>query len=187
MSGQKSVTETPSLPRTLSGHQKPAEEPSFHPPGNPSLFTPAAHYPEIEIANAPVDETHSTEPVMDKKTGISAIDPKKIVIRFQYNTNEFSENGVKKMNDFAAMISEYPESELVVTGYTDSAGYKEYNIKLSQFRANIVKSYLMGKGIPGDRIHTRGLGSENPVESNETAWGRKKNRRVEIDVYQNDQ
>ena len=117
---------------------------------------------------------------------IKALEKKNLVLRFKYNSNEFSSKGQQDIEEFADSILEYPEIEVIITGYTDSAGYPEYNVRLSKFRANFVKSYLMGKGIDSGRIHTRGLGSENPVESNETAWGRKMNRRVEIDVYRQD-
>ncbi|MCK5097703.1 MAG: OmpA family protein, partial [Desulfobacteraceae bacterium] len=61
----------------------------------------------------------------------------------------------------------------------------EYNKKLSKFRANIVKSFLMGKGIKPEQIIEKGLGSENPIESNNTSFGRRMNRRVEVEVYKN--
>ncbi|MFO7752500.1 MAG: AAA family ATPase [Desulfobacteraceae bacterium] len=117
---------------------------------------------------------------------ISPLKKKKLILRFKNNSNEFSEKGEKEINKFADKLLQYPDLDIIVTGYTDSAGYPKYNVKLSEFRANIVKSYLMGKGIDGGRIHARGVGSENSVESNDTAWGRKMNRRVELNVYQND-
>jgi general secretion pathway protein A len=55
---------------------------------------------------------------------------------------------------------------------------------LSGFRANIVKSFLLGKGVKPDQIKTQGLGSKNPIESNDTTWGRTMNRRVEIEVFE---
>jgi general secretion pathway protein A len=55
---------------------------------------------------------------------------------------------------------------------------------LSEFRANIVKSFLLGKGAKPAQMEIKGLGSENPIETNNTAWGRMMNRRVEIEVIQ---
>ena len=52
--------------------------------------------------------------------------------------------------------------EIVVPGYTDTLGDYHYNKKLSEFRANIVKSYLVAKGISPLRIQTLGMGEENP-------------------------
>ncbi len=131
-------------------------------------------------------ENHRKEDAEPEKE-IPPLKKKKLVLRFKYDSNEFSEKGEKEINEFANTLLHYPDLTIIVTGYTDSVGYQKYNVKLSEFRANIVKSYLMGKGIHGGRIHARGVGSDNPVESNDTAWGRKMNRRVEISVYQKDQ
>ncbi|MCP3898138.1 MAG: OmpA family protein, partial [Desulfobacteraceae bacterium] len=109
---------------------------------------------------------------------------KKIIIRFKHNTNDFTADGLVQINDFARILQKYPDKRLMVTGYTDSVGHKEYNIKLSEFRANIVKSFLIGNGIKAAQIQERGLGSDNPIENNDTSFGRKMNRRVEVEVYQ---
>ena len=67
-------------------------------------------------------------------------------------------------------------------GYTDSHGNQAYNRKLSEFRANIVRSFLLGRGVAPDKVTVIGMGIKNPIESNDTAWGRTMNRRVEIEV-----
>jgi outer membrane protein OmpA-like peptidoglycan-associated protein len=69
-----------------------------------------------------------------------------------------------------------------VQGYTDSQGAADYNIGLSQRRADSVRSYLVGKGVPADKISARGYGKDRPVADNATAEGRADNRRVEIVV-----
>ena len=63
-------------------------------------------------------------------------------------------------------------------------GRYEYNRKLSEFRANIVRGFLLGRGINPEQVTISGLGSKNPVESNDTSWGRMMNRRVEIEVME---
>jgi OOP family OmpA-OmpF porin len=67
-------------------------------------------------------------------------------------------------------------------GHTDSIGSDAYNQKLSQRRAEAVKSYLISKGVPADRIRTDGRGEKQPVADNRTRDGRALNRRVEIEV-----
>ena len=109
---------------------------------------------------------------------------KKLVIRFKHNSNDFTAKDLEKIDEFAESAKRYPKVKLVVTGYTDSVGNPEYNRKLSKFRANIVKSFLMGKGVDPDQIIERGLGSENPVQSNATSLGRQMNRRVEIEIIE---
>jgi general secretion pathway protein A len=70
--------------------------------------------------------------------------------------------------------------EIIIEGYSDAIGNASYNIKVSQFRANIVKSYFVGKGCNPLKIKTVGMGPKNPIASNSTAKGRQLNRRVEI-------
>jgi outer membrane protein OmpA-like peptidoglycan-associated protein len=69
---------------------------------------------------------------------------------------------------------------MVVEGYTDSVGSDTANLKLSKDRADAVRSYLVSKGVPSDKITSVGKGKANPVASNDTADGRANNRRVEI-------
>jgi outer membrane protein OmpA-like peptidoglycan-associated protein len=71
---------------------------------------------------------------------------------------------------------------IVVEGYTDSVGSDANNMKLSQARAEAVRSFLVSKGLPGDKLTANGRGKSNPVASNDTADGRANNRRVEIVV-----
>ncbi len=72
--------------------------------------------------------------------------------------------------------------KVVVTGHTDNRGGDAYNQKLSEARAGAVKTYLVGKGVDGSRIVTRGAGESRPVASNDTDAGRAKNRRVDIAI-----
>ena len=74
-----------------------------------------------------------------------------------------------------------PEAKIIVKGYTDSTGHYRYNVNVSKFRANIIKSYLVGKGVDASKIESLGLGPAQPVATNSTAEGRRENRRVEIE------
>jgi outer membrane protein OmpA-like peptidoglycan-associated protein len=71
---------------------------------------------------------------------------------------------------------------IVVEGYTDSVGSDTANMKLSQGRADAVRSFLVSKGLPSDKLTSVGKGKANPVAPNDTADGRANNRRVEIVV-----
>jgi len=71
---------------------------------------------------------------------------------------------------------------LGIEGYTDTTGSDEFNMKLSQQRADAVRQFLMTQGLSGDVITSKGFGPTNPVADNGTAAGRKANRRVEIIV-----
>jgi len=69
-----------------------------------------------------------------------------------------------------------------IEGYTDSKGSQSRNIDLSQRRAESVRSYLISKGLPADRVVAKGMGPDRPIADNTNAEGRANNRRVEIVV-----
>ena len=70
--------------------------------------------------------------------------------------------------------------KLGVYGHTDNSGSDDVNVPLSEKRAGAVRDYLLSKGLPADRIETKGYGSSKPVADNGTTDGRSRNRRVEI-------
>jgi outer membrane protein OmpA-like peptidoglycan-associated protein len=79
-----------------------------------------------------------------------------------------------------ATLKENPDIAVEIRGYTDNVGKAAANKKLSQRRADAVKSWLVGKGIDSTRITTKGLGPDNPIADNKTPEGRAKNRRIEF-------
>jgi OOP family OmpA-OmpF porin len=84
---------------------------------------------------------------------------------------------IGKVADF---MKEYPTTNTVIEGHTDNRGKYEYNIKLSERRAESVRSYLVEKfGIESSRLSTKGYGYTKPVATNETAEGRQRNRRID--------
>jgi outer membrane protein OmpA-like peptidoglycan-associated protein len=88
-----------------------------------------------------------------------------------------------KLNDVAnALIKEDPISKIVVEGHTDSQGQLAYNQDLSQRRAQVVRDYLVTRGIASDRITAQGFGPTRSVADNTSTEGRANNRRVEIVV-----
>ncbi len=77
-------------------------------------------------------------------------------------------------------LNENPGRNVLIEGFTDSVGSDQSNLSLSQRRADAVRTSLVGQGIAGTRIRTRGYGEAYPVASNDNAGGRQQNRRVEI-------
>ncbi|QLL06694.1 OmpA family protein [Mycobacterium vicinigordonae] len=75
-----------------------------------------------------------------------------------------------------------PTARVTVNGYTDNAGAEAINIPLSTQRATAVAEFLIANGVVRDRVTAKGLGSANPIASNDTAEGRAKNRRAELVV-----
>jgi outer membrane protein OmpA-like peptidoglycan-associated protein len=82
------------------------------------------------------------------------------------------------------VLKEFPSISMEISGHTSSEGDKAFNDKLSQERADAVKQWLVDKGIPSERIKSRGVGPSEPIADNKTAAGRAKNRRIEFKVLQ---
>jgi outer membrane protein OmpA-like peptidoglycan-associated protein len=94
-------------------------------------------------------------------------------------------NAQMKLNSVAdALTQQDPDSTMIVEGHTDSQGKVAYNQELSQRRAQVVRDYLVSRGIAADRVTAQGFGSSRSVADNASAEGRANNRRVEIVVSQ---
>ena len=88
----------------------------------------------------------------------------------------------ERLAKVAGILIAYPDIHVEIDGYTDSTGSLEFNERLSQQRADAVRSYLGSQGVNSSTITTQGFGPSNPIASNETASGRQQNRRVEMVV-----
>jgi outer membrane protein OmpA-like peptidoglycan-associated protein len=88
----------------------------------------------------------------------------------------------EKLAKVSGIILAYPSLQLEVEGHTDSVGTDEYNMQLSENRANSVRDFLVQQGINTSSIAARGFGKSQPVATNDTAAGRQQNRRVELVV-----
>ena len=74
--------------------------------------------------------------------------------------------------------------EIEISGHTDSKGSDDYNLQLSQGRADAVRQYLVDNGISEDRIISKGYGETVPLADNDTEEGRQTNRRVQFTVLE---
>ncbi|MBQ2541215.1 MAG: OmpA family protein [Paludibacteraceae bacterium] len=86
------------------------------------------------------------------------------------------------LDEIAQQFIENPSFIIEVQGHTDNTGKADKNMTLSQDRANAVRDYLIGKGVPAERMTARGYGQDKPIADNSTKAGRAKNRRVEFDI-----
>ena len=80
----------------------------------------------------------------------------------------------------AGILSVYQQFNVSIEGHTDNTGSEDHNMKLSQQRADNVKSFLVEQGIDAGRLTAKGLGMTRPIADNKTKEGRQKNRRVDL-------
>ncbi|MFD2098560.1 OmpA family protein [Flagellimonas iocasae] len=108
-------------------------------------------------------------------------------VYFDTNKSDIKGTSANTLDRLAGIFKEYPKSNILVEGHTDSAGSDEYNWKLSQQRAESVTNYLISKGISSSRFTTKWYGETQPRESNDTAEGKAANRRVELAIVASDE
>jgi outer membrane protein OmpA-like peptidoglycan-associated protein len=87
---------------------------------------------------------------------------------------------IRTINKLAEFLEKYSDRNVLIEGHTDSVGSEEYNLGLSERRADAVREEWVKQGISSERIFTRGYGKKYPEASNDTAAGRQQNRRVEV-------
>jgi OOP family OmpA-OmpF porin len=87
-----------------------------------------------------------------------------------------------KLDEAAEVLSKYPNLEIEISGHTDARGKRDYNVDLSQRRAESVRDYLVEKGVAAERLSVRGAGSDEPRDTNKTKAGRAQNRRIEFKI-----
>jgi outer membrane protein OmpA-like peptidoglycan-associated protein len=105
-------------------------------------------------------------------------------IFFQTNKAVILPKSYALLDEVALALRGRPAMHVRIEGHTDSRGNRAANVKLSQARADSVRAYLVGKSIAQDRMEARGFGPDQPIETNKTAAGREKNRRVEFVITQ---
>ncbi|HTZ31565.1 MAG TPA: OmpA family protein [Methylomirabilota bacterium] len=103
-------------------------------------------------------------------------------VLFETGKYKLSQDAQLKLAKLSGIIQAHPGLNLAIEGYTDTTGSLEFNMKLSQQRADAVRQFLISQGLLPDTITSKGLGPANPVADNSTASGRQANRRVEIIV-----
>jgi outer membrane protein OmpA-like peptidoglycan-associated protein len=101
-------------------------------------------------------------------------------VLFASGAASLNPNGDQHLAKLAAFLSKYMDRTALIVGYTDSVGGQDYNLGLSQRRADAVKFYLVQQGIDSSRLSASGQGMSSPVADNSSATGRQQNRRVEV-------
>jgi outer membrane protein OmpA-like peptidoglycan-associated protein len=101
-------------------------------------------------------------------------------VLFETGRADLKPGAAANLNQLVSFLAKYPTRTVAIEGHTDSVGGEDYNLGLSQRRADAVRSHLVRQGVEAGRITTMGAGKAAPVASNATAAGRQQNRRVEV-------
>lgn len=121
--------------------------------------------------------TPTTQSVIDKALANR-------IIEFEHGSALLTDAGKIVLEEMLSVLQQLKTSKFEVIGHTDNVGAASRNLALSRARAESVKNYLVAKGIPSQVIATSGMGADQPLYSNDTEDGRRKNRRIEFRLAQ---
>ncbi|GAB4288222.1 MAG: hypothetical protein Kow0090_00380 [Myxococcota bacterium] len=103
-------------------------------------------------------------------------------INFLTGKATLTEDSKKFLNTVADKLKAHPTLKVTIEGHTDSVGSDKANQRLSQQRAESVRTYLIGRGVKAGNVKAIGYGEAKPIADNKTAEGRAKNRRIEFKI-----
>ncbi len=106
-----------------------------------------------------------------------------VMVNFDYNKFDLKEKEPQKMSHFIQQVKENPNVRIEIQGHTDEHGTDEYNLKLSERRANTVVDYLLAQGVARDQVAiVKGFGKSAPLVKGSTPEADAQNRRVEVRI-----
>jgi OmpA-OmpF porin, OOP family len=105
-------------------------------------------------------------------------------LNFEFDSAKLLPASEVILDEVVTVLKNNPTVKIEIEGHTDGKGSDEYNMKLSQNRADSVHKYLITKGIEAARLSTKGYGESKPIADNNTDEGRAQNRRIELTVVQ---
>ncbi|NEU30514.1 OmpA family protein [bacterium LRH843] len=134
---------------------------------------------KVELKSTEIHVPDNVEMTIDG-TEVTMLVPDHLL--FGFDEYALKDEAKETLNEISKTLDSFnKELDIVINGHTDNIGDKDYNLKLSQQRAEEVKAYLVNQGIVQDStITTEGYGETKPVASNDDETGQAKNRRVEI-------
>jgi len=144
-------------------------------------FIQKVFYDTREVVIAP-----SPEPKTEPKPEPRPVSVEEVIvfnnINFDFDRTEIKSEFRENLREAARIIRDRTDQTVVVEGHTDNTGPAQYNMGLSERRAQSVADFLIQEGVSKDRIKIKGYGLTNPKFNNNTREGRALNRRVEIDL-----
>jgi len=115
-----------------------------------------------------------------EKAQISTFEP----VYFAFNAATIEARSYALLDQVAAVLqTQVKKGTVVIAGHTDNVGSQDFNLTLSQKRAEAVLEYLASKGVSRSRLAAKGYGAAKPITTNDTEEGRAKNRRVEFQIF----
>lgn len=133
---------------------------------------------EEELPGAQVERVgEGIQVTFDHKSGVN----------FEFDSADLTDEAEQNLAKIAEVFLEFPDTDLMIEGHTDNTGNDDYNMKLSERRANSVQDYLVKSGVEASRMTVKAYGETAPRYDNSTEEGQIKNRRVEIGVSANEQ
>jgi outer membrane protein OmpA-like peptidoglycan-associated protein len=105
-------------------------------------------------------------------------------INFDTDKDTIKSGSKPRIDKAVDVMKKYPELRVRISGHTDAQGPYRHNVDLSKRRAKSVKRYMVESGVDESRIETEGFGPDQPIDTNDTAEGRAKNRRIEFTIVQ---
>lgn len=195
-SQQTTVTTTPTKDTTATPSSSVAtsSSPAANPTNNSSTATnstsPAAKEATLSTNTKTATTKGADVSKSEKSSGNNSNNSKnnsakfnnKVPASFNKASASFSNLDKSLVKDIITYLEKNSNAIIAVSGYASSEGELSTNQQLSQSRAEAFKQYLVSKGITENRIVATGKGIDNPIGSNDTEDGRKKNRRVEISL-----
>jgi outer membrane protein OmpA-like peptidoglycan-associated protein len=121
-----------------------------------------------------IKQTEDKAPAIEINDGVLSIS-----VHFNFDSDVIWKSSYTHLDRIVNLLKSTPV-KVILAGHTDSIGYENYNLKLSEKRANSVYRYFVDKGIDPGKITTIGYGESRPLTSNNTIEGRRRNRRVEF-------
>ncbi|NNF07132.1 MAG: OmpA family protein [Candidatus Eisenbacteria bacterium] len=106
---------------------------------------------------------------------------------FAVDKAELSAEARANLVKMAGVLKKYEKTDVLLEGHTDNTGSDDYNMGLSERRAEAVARFLSANGVNGNRFTVVGYGESQPIASNEDSSGRAMNRRVEVAIIANDE
>jgi outer membrane protein OmpA-like peptidoglycan-associated protein len=104
---------------------------------------------------------------------------------FATNSADLQPAARENLTTLATSLKNFPDSDVLVVGHTDSTGTAAYNQTLSERRAASAKAFLVSQGVADSRIKAEGRGKNEPIADNKTVEGRDANRRIEVAIFAN--